>query len=174
VPRISCTLVDPELRLAFSRLDVDVETVLRARGEYASERAGDAPPVLGTIREIAARAQRDLHAARKELDALDPGLSVQLKKTGDQIRALVDRLVEKGERVHQNRSGKSRRHERRANNVVRPRGEPQERVLGPLPCVARFGEGWIEELAREMDPFQLEHLVVHLGDDDGAREGVPA
>jgi len=38
-------------------------------------------------------------------------------------------------------------------------------VLGPLPFVARFGEGWLEELALEHDPFAPVHLLVHLGED---------
>ena len=67
--------------------------------------------------------------------------------------------------MHGNRSGKGRRHERRISNLLRPRGEPQERVLGPLPFVARFGTAWLEELALEHDPFAPAHLLVHLGDD---------
>ena len=47
-----------------------------------------------------------------------------------------------------------------------PRGLPQERVLGPLPWIARFGTEWIHELAREQDPLALEHLVLHLGADE--------
>jgi len=31
--------------------------------------------------------------------------------------------------------------------------------------VARFGSGWLEELALEHDPFAPAHLLVHLGED---------
>ena len=87
---------------------------------------------------------------------------MQLRKAGDQIVSLVDKLAEKAERVHQNRSGKGQRHVRRVNNLLFPNGEPQERVLGPLAFVARFGEDWIHDLAREIDPLAPEHLAVHL------------
>src|SRR6185369_16438248 len=108
------------------------------------------------------RAARELGALREALAALDPSLVGQIKKTGDQMRTAVDKLAEKAERVHQNKSGKGKRHERRLANALYPRGIPQERVLGPMQFVARFGEEWIHELAREIDPFGTEHLVVHL------------
>lgn len=171
VPRVSCTLVDEPLRTALAKLGTDVETVIRAAGSYASAQADDAPHVLARLREIAATAARALNAERSAFAELDPSLAVQLKKTGEQIRTLVDKLAEKGERVHQNKSGKGKRHERRVNSVLRPRGEPQERALGPLAYVARFGEDWIAELLAEIDPFQLEHLVVHLEGAGGASEG---
>jgi uncharacterized protein YllA (UPF0747 family) len=87
----------------------------------------------------------------------------QIKRTSEQIRTAVDKLAEKAERVHQNKSGKGKRHERRLANALYPRGIAQERVLGPMQFVARFGENWIAELLREIDPFGSEHLAVHLG-----------
>lgn len=163
VPRISATLVDPECRLALQRLEVDVTSVLRARGTYSAEAPSTPPPaVLARLTDVAKRAAKELVALKSELSELDPGLGVQLKRTGDQIEELVGKLVEKGERVHQNRSGKGRRHERRVNNLLFPRQSPQERVLGPFGFVARFGDEWVHELCREIEPLAPEHLVVHL------------
>ncbi len=165
VPRISFTLVDPECRQSLARLETDVESILRARGSFTAKEQDDAPPVLAQMSSIAKDAATRLSTLRAELAALDPGLAVQLKRTCDQIQDLVDKLAEKGARVHQNKSGKGRRHERRVNNLLFPRNEPQERVLGPLPFVARFGEDWIRELLLEIDPLAPEHMVVHLAAD---------
>jgi uncharacterized protein YllA (UPF0747 family) len=162
VPRISMTLVDPECRFALERLETSVEAVLRAKGAWAAEETEPAPPVLEKMNAIAREAAQRLTALKAELAALDPGLAVQLKRTGGQIEDLVAKLAEKGARVHQNKSGKGRRHERRVNNVLFPRNQPQERVLGPLPFVARFGEDWIAELLAEIDPLAPEHMVVNL------------
>jgi uncharacterized protein YllA (UPF0747 family) len=172
VPRISATLVDPECRLALKRLEVDVATILRARGAFTADAgATPTPAVLLRMKEIARRASKDLAALKAELAELDPGLAAQLKRTGDQIEELVAKLIEKGERVHQNKSGKGRRHERRANNVLFPRQLPQERVLGPLTFVARFGEDWVHELCDEMEPLAPEHLIVNLAADIEVEEG---
>ena len=163
VPRISCTLCDPECRLALKKLGRDMSSVLRARGVFEASGADEtAPQVIADMRAIAARAAQELGALREPLAALDPSLVVQIKRTADQVRSAVDKLAEKAERVHQNTSGKGKRHERRLSNLLYPRGSPQERVLGPFQFVARFGEEWIGELAPEIDPFGSEHLAVHL------------
>jgi bacillithiol synthase len=163
VPRISMTLVDPECRFSLARLETDVATVLRARGSYAADAPTvEAPAVLAKMRAIAQVAAQDLVALRAEVAELDPGLAPQLKRAGDEIERVVEKLAEKGERVHLNKSGKGKRHERRLNNWLFPRQMPQERVLGPLPFVARFGEDWIRELERDIDPLAPEHVVVML------------
>jgi bacillithiol biosynthesis cysteine-adding enzyme BshC len=164
VPRISCTLCDPECRVALTKLGRDAAGVLRSRGVFRAESpAEESPAVIADMRDIAARAAQELAKLRDALSELDPSLVVQIKRTADQMRSAVDKLAEKAERVHQNKTGKGKRHERRLANALYPRSLPQERVLGPIQFVARFGEDWIQELAREIDPFGSEHLIVQLG-----------
>lgn len=166
VPRISCTLTDPECRQAMTKSGTDVAGVLRARGAFATARSEAAlPEVIVQMRERADRAAKEMLELSAALAELDPSLVMQLKRTADQMRSLADKMAEKAERVHQNKSGTGKRHERRLNNALQPRGLAQERVLGPLQFVARFGEPWIGELCAEIDPFAGEHLVVHLGSD---------
>lgn len=173
VPRVSVTLVDGRVRFALERLEASVADILRARGAFAP--AGTETPepaVLAKLRAAGEQAKRDLDALRPELAELDPGLAIQLKRTGDTVKDLVAQLADKAQRVQANRSGKGRRHERRANNALFPNLAPQERVFGPLQFVARHGEGWIGELLQEVDALGSEHLVVHLpgksGEDESA------
>ncbi|MCZ6597490.1 MAG: bacillithiol biosynthesis cysteine-adding enzyme BshC [Planctomycetota bacterium] len=161
VPRVSCTLVDPETQTSLEKLGLSVLDVVKDRGRLG-EGEETALPVAERLRRVAAAAARDLEALRNELAELDQGLAVQLKRTASQLADLVDKLARKAERVHANREGKGRRHQRRLQSALYPRGLPQERVLGALSFVARFGTGWIEELALQLDPFPSEHLVVHL------------
>lgn len=166
VQRVSITIVDPETRQALTKVEASVADVLRARGEFALAASQEPPPeVLARLRALGVRAAQDLGALKDELAVLDPSLPVLARRTMDQVKGSIETLAEKAERVHQNRSGKGKRHERRLNNALFPRGEPQERVLGPLVPLARFGDAWLAELAREIDPFPTEHVVVHLGDD---------
>ncbi len=165
VPRLSATLIDPEARLALRILGSDATSVLRRRGVFEAPDEPAEPDVAARLRSVGERAAEELLALRAALVELDPSLLVQLKKTAAQMEDLASTLGEKARRVHGNRSGKGRRHERRVSNLLCPRGEPQERVLGPLPFVARFGTAWLEELLLEHDPFAPVHLLVHLGDD---------
>jgi bacillithiol biosynthesis cysteine-adding enzyme BshC len=170
VPRVSCTLVDPECRVSLARLGLDLERVLRARGAFEPAGPGEPgePEVIAKMRAIADRAARELEDLRGDLSALEPGLLSQLQRASDQVRSAGDWLADKAERVHQNKSGKGRRHVRRLANSLFPKDEPQERVLGPLPFLARFGGDWPIELCEAIDPLAREHLAVHLGSD---REG---
>jgi bacillithiol biosynthesis cysteine-adding enzyme BshC len=172
IPRLSCSLVDGGTRFALRRLEASVREVIDARGAFTPRaEKPDEPPVLDELREVAERARRELDELRPALAELDPGLAVQLKRAGDQVRELVGGLADKALRVQRNRAGKGRRHERRVNNVLFPNGSPQERVLGPLQFVARHGVEWIDELLHELDPLGSEHLVVHLPGEEAEEEG---
>lgn len=166
VPRLSCTVVDPHTRLALAKLGIEAESVLAAKGAWGSPaETHETPEVIARMRAIAKECEGSLDACRADLAQLDKGLAVHLKRLGDQLRKNVEEIVVKAERVQQNKSGKGRRHERRVNNALVPRGVPQERLLGPVQTIARFGDAWIGELLAELDPLPREHLVVHLGPD---------
>lgn len=163
VPRWSCTLVDPQTDEALGQLGVSLAEVLSTRG--AAARVGveePPPPVIAELRRIADQAARDINAHKASLAELDQGLSVNLGRTGAQIRTLVDKICEKAERVHANRSGRGKRLVRRVVNSLAPREELQERVLCAPPILARFGRAWIDELFEAMGPLESGHLVLHL------------
>jgi uncharacterized protein YllA (UPF0747 family) len=161
VLRRSCTLVEPEAAVALRKLEVDARVVLEGRLEQAlgDDAGGAEPAAIESLRQAGERAAAELLAPREELARFDRALAQNLSRTAAQLRSMVDKLVAKGERVHQNSSGKGRRHVRRVENCLRPRGLPQERVLGPLPFVARFGGEWIDELLAQLDPFERRHLL---------------
>ena len=164
VPRLSATLVDAPARQSLAKLGLEVEDVLLARGELggSSESPGDSP-LARRLREVVSGAARELRTLREEVAAVDRGLAQQVKKTADQLEGLVEKLAVKLERVQSNTAGTERRHVRRLSNGLFPRGEPQERVRGVFEFVARHGRGWLDDLAAEIDPLPVEHLVVELG-----------
>lgn len=164
-PRWSCTLVDPETADAAEQLGVKLGDLIATRGKAASVEVEEPPPaVIATLRSIADNAARELAAQKDGLAQLDRGLAANLARTGGQIRSLVDKICEKAERVHANRSGRGKRLVRRVVNTLTPRGELQERILCAPPFLARFGRAWIDELFEAMGPLESGHLVVLLSD----------
>ncbi len=171
VPRWSATLVESETAEAAQQLAVNLEDVLASRGAALAQAEEEpAPAVVGELREIALRAARELSARKQALAELDRGLAANLPRTGDQIRSLVEKLCEKAERVHANRSGRGRRLIRRVTNTLCPRGELQERVLPALPFVARHGNEWIRELLDLLGPLATGHLLVRLPSTSSSEE----
>jgi bacillithiol biosynthesis cysteine-adding enzyme BshC len=175
VPRWSCTLVDPQTYSALAQLDLPLAAVLAARGRIEQDDAGEsAPPVVAELRGIAERASNELLAQKGALAELDRGLAQNLGRTASQIRSLVEKMCEKAERVHANNQGRGKRVVRRVANTICPRGELQERVLGPLPYLAQFGRGWIDELFEQVGPFERAHLVASWIEDKEPREDADA
>jgi bacillithiol synthase len=165
VPRASCTLIDPDTRDAMEKLAVTAAEVLADPKVLEKEDTTPAPPIIARMRELGRSIERDINALRGDLTPLDAGLAQSLKRTAHQARVLLDTAREKAERVHQNASGRGRRNLRRVANTLLPRGEPQERVLGPLDFVARFGRSWIDELFAAIDPFDARTLLVDLDEE---------
>ncbi|MEE8469537.1 MAG: bacillithiol biosynthesis BshC [Planctomycetota bacterium] len=170
VPRISITLVDPELRALLAREKVSVRTALEAGGELRvqDESEDGQPAVIGSLRALAEDSAQGLLDLRPALAELEPALAANLRRTADQMRALVEKVAAKCERVHANKSGVDRRRMRRVNHTLCPRGTAQERILGPLQFCARYGPEWIEALYAEMPAVCTEHLVVHIREGDEA------
>ncbi len=163
VPRISATLVDPETRTALERSGLDLRTVLAGRGELQADDAGIPTPEAITRMRASARAAAQLLLQHEdELAAIDPSFGPNLHRAASQVQSLIEKLCEKAQRVHDNRAGKGARHLRRLANTLRPRGEPQERVLGPFQFTARFGRAWIDALYEELPAIASEHIGVHI------------
>jgi len=165
VPRLSITLSDPDVRASLETLGHSLVDVLAARGEWRpGEEDGDRPPVLDDLHALAKQVRADLLSHKEAITEIDPRLASVLKRAAGQLGETVEKVAKKADRVQANRSGRGRRHERRANNALCPRSVPQERALGPLPYVARFGFDWLGELLEELDPFAPEHIHCALDD----------
>lgn len=167
VPRLSCTVVEPEVRVALEKTGAALRDVLAARGAFGLDEAeASTPPVVDAVRADLARMGESLLAHRAALAALEPALGVNLKRAVDQAKGAVEKVLGKAERVHANRAGKGARQLRRLNHTLFPRESPQERVLGPLGYTARWGRAWIDHLYEELPAGGAEHLVVHLEEED--------
>jgi len=166
VPRASCTLTDARCRRSLRRLDQRVgEFIADARGPKAnmapSAKATD-NQTADKLRALGSELRAALLQERDALDALDPALAPQLKRTANQTRNLIERLAKRVERVTSNHAGTGRRGRRRLEANLFPRAGPQERTITTTQLVARFGRDWIDELFQALDPIPLEHLVAHI------------
>jgi len=160
VPRLAATLVEPTVGGSLATLGLTVGDALAAHGVPEPEGGREPSPLSSHLRAQARRAREGLAGLEDEVAALDPGLVNQVRRTARDMEKLVERLAQKVERVHANAKGHGRRHVRRVENALVPRGEPQERVRGALEIVARHGTEWLSVLLEEIEPFPLEHLVV--------------
>lgn len=172
VPRMSCTLVEPEVTRSLEVLGVSVQHVLETGGEFEVEDDdSDRPAVLDDLERVGREASEALAALKSRLAEIDRGLAQNAARGARQVRDLVEKLRAKAERVHANQSGRGQQHTRRVKNALAPRGELQERVLGPLPLLARYGAEWVEALFEHVAPLESGHLIATIHpDDEGTTE----
>jgi bacillithiol biosynthesis cysteine-adding enzyme BshC len=165
IPRLSVSLTDSDIRASLETLGCSVADILEAKGEWRPiEEEGERPAVLDDLHALAKKSRADLLGQRAALSELDPRLAASLERAAGQVQEKVEKVAKKAERVHANQSGHGRRRERRANHTLSPHGHPQERTLGPLPFVAKFGFDWLGELLEELDPFAPEHVHCALNE----------
>lgn len=163
VPRVSATLLDPDVSASLAKLGAKLGEVLQAAGKFEAPRqASGEPQVFANLRQIAADARTELMTQRQALAALDPSLGVGLKKAASQMEGAVEKVLGKAMRVHATQSGHGDKHIRRLNHNLMPRGKPQERVLGPVPHLARWGKDFVDALWNEWPAICVEHLGVFL------------
>ncbi len=163
VPRVGATIVDPPTQQSLARLDIHAREVLEARGQFDTEvDQNQLPEVLSDMRAVTETYAKSLLALREELAVLDKGLAVNLKRSADQARTTIGKLITKGERVFANSSGKGKRHVRRVNHSLFPRGAPQDRVLGPFAWHAQHGRAFLDALIGDFPAAGSEHILVYV------------
>jgi uncharacterized protein YllA (UPF0747 family) len=159
VPCAQVTLLSQDARTALEKRGVDVELVLRTRGALPPPPSAERPAVLDHLKALIQRHAHELKELRADLALVEKGLAHHLKRAADENADRVAKILERAERVFANRTGTSRRHDRRLANSLTPRGEPQAAVLSTAQYAAVFGTDWIDALLEALDPWPSEHLV---------------
>ncbi len=178
VPRAHVTLTTPAVRRAMGRAQVQAGSLLRdpaktqaeARQKSAEQteldrRAGEAqePDPAMSIRKIAAQLKKSLAELRPAISEIDRGLSARSRRTVSDVTGHLESLAKRVERAARNRHGRQDRHLRHARSLLRPLDRPQERVLTTLQTTIELeGTDWIDDLARWIEPFPTEHLLLDL------------
>ncbi|MEZ5975041.1 MAG: bacillithiol biosynthesis BshC [Planctomycetota bacterium] len=166
-PRVSITQVDPESQASLDKGGFTLEQVILAKGELEPEDENLAiPPVFAEIRAILDEAQAALRGKRKALAEVEPSLDSGLRRAADQMGQGIEKVLDKALRIHQNKGGTGKRHARRLNNRLMPRGVLQERVLGPIEFYARYGHAWLEAFIEAVPALSHSHLALTLIPDE--------
>jgi uncharacterized protein YllA (UPF0747 family) len=165
VPSLRATWLDGELSYSLTRLGLELPRALAGTpAEVDATQAESADTLVEELREIASSARAELAERKARLLELDPALASPFKAASRELREAMERLSQKVTRVRAAHGGRRARHRRGVLNGLRPRGRPQDEILGPFELVARHGTDWIEGVGAELDPFAGEHLAFHLGE----------
>ncbi len=163
VPRASMTLVEPSLQRILTKFGLDL-TDLDQSPEQLVERAQgtDRDLLEGQLDDMVASIRTGLDKVATQMQDLDSSMLASIDRVRTKTTEEIERLAQKLRAARQNREGTGLRQFRRLTSNLRPRGRPQERVLGPLGFLAAHGRELADKIIAASDPFTIEHGVLEL------------
>jgi len=167
LPRVSLTLVEKKVEKALGRFGTTATAVLE-HGE-AALRANEPRP--GEFHEALKGLERALDHAwtriHDEAGRLDDTLLRKAQGSEREIMKALDRLSDHGRKALMRVTGQDSERRRKVLEHLLPSGKPQDRVLSPLPFLARHGERLFEKLLRVVRCRPSGSRVVYLGSTQG-------
>ena len=138
LPRPQATWVEAKVREALVGNGLSVEDAIAGTAKAGATKAADDPltrdaeEILRRVRDLQARAFESRTAAGEPAPLpLERGLPA--------VEAELRRAIDRQHEEREARAGRGRARVERALVALRPKGQPQERVLSPLSLVARHG-----------------------------------
>ena len=162
VPRVSATLVDPAVMKFLRRTEIDLAT-LQPRDESALNRllGAQLPASVEQALHAAGDAIRDRMAAVAAAVAeVDPTLAGAAESTRGRMErdlgGLQNKVVQAAKRRHQT----LRRQFTRAQSQIFPHGSPQERAIGGICFLNRYGDTLVDRLLSDATLDASRHWVI--------------
>ncbi|MCG8468186.1 MAG: bacillithiol biosynthesis BshC, partial [Gemmatimonadetes bacterium] len=165
-PRAAWTVIEPNIRRLLEKLDLDPDGLADGGAEASRALTEAARPEtveteLEGLRALAAGRMDGLEAAVGEQL---PGLKAAVGKTRKAIAKAVDQLARQVDQDARGRLDVQLGQIRRCAAHLFPGRRPQERVLSPIPYLARHGAALIDDLAERTDAW-LAASLAGPGDD---------
>lgn len=163
-PRASATLIDSAAARFLSRYDMPIEELQR-RDEAALNRLLQSQLPVEVDRSLKDAASRIAESMQRVIDAmpeLDPTLAGAAKNTlgkmEHDLRTLESKVIQAAKR----RDDTLRRQFARAQAQIFPAGHPQERTLGVVFFLNRYGPALVDRLLEQLPLEMGQHWVMTL------------
>jgi bacillithiol biosynthesis cysteine-adding enzyme BshC len=163
-PRASATIIDANAMRFLGRYDIPVES-LRAQDEAVLNEVLEAqlPPSVETSMEEAVNAmQQRLDRVATEVVQIDPTLEGATRSTlarmQDDLKKLNGKIIQAAKRKDET----LRRQFSHAKEQAFPGGEPQERVIGFVYFLNKYGPALVDRLSRDLPLDAGTHWVVTI------------
>ena len=164
LPRLSATLVEPRIQRLLERYRLspaDTFSDPEHLRVLIAERAlpGD---VNATFDAATRQLEGSLAEIQASLERLDATLVEASERAASKIRYQIDRLRERAARAQLRRSEETAAHAASISNSLFPQKEPQERVLGAMSFLGRYGTQLLLTLYDAAKTGCPDHQVVFL------------
>jgi bacillithiol synthase len=163
-PRASATILDTNAMRFLSRYDIPMES-LRAQDEAVLNEVLEAqlPPTVEASFEDALQAiQQPMERLAQEVHLIDATLEGATRSTLSRMQDDLKKLNSKIIQAAKRKDDTLRRQFRHAKGQAFPGGEPQERVVGFVYFLNKYGPALVDRLSRDLPLDAGTHWVVTI------------
>jgi uncharacterized protein YllA (UPF0747 family) len=164
LPRFSATLVDPKAQRLLERYQLAMPDMFSGPEKLRQTLATRTLPsdLQGRFAEAKAALDKSLGSIRESLARLDPTLVDAASNAGEKMKYQLTQLEARAARAEVQRNEVITRHADSLNWVLYPDKALQEREIGGLSFVARYGPGLLQSLYEAIHTDCHDHQVINL------------
>ena len=164
LPRLSATLVEPAMATVMRRHEVSLADAMTSAEALALRLGARAMPIEGK-RKLAAVGKTmdaELTALTEYMAAMDASLGRSAEVSGSKMRYQMNRLRRMAATFEVQKEASLRKHADALTLHLFPGGHPQERALGGVWFLARYGEGLVERMVGAAENLCPGHMALEL------------
>jgi len=164
VPRFSATLVEPKIQSLLDRYHLDLPDLFHGPNHLRDALAARAlsPEIQKAFEDADAALDRSLSSIREVLGHLDPTLVDAARHSASKMHYQLNRLHARAGRAELRRSEILNRHADSLSNALFPANELQERKVGALYFLARYGLGILDTIYSNIHSDCVDHQIIPL------------
>jgi bacillithiol synthase len=165
VPRIFATLIEPRQEKLLKRYELKLSDVLVPAEKLGELVAARALPngVTNSFDAAARHLDQALGAIQSSLETLDRTLVDAAEHAGSKMRHQLQSLRDKAARAEARKNSELLRHAAELSTHLYPNKELQEREIGAVYFLQKYGAGLVETLKQILKSGCLDHQVVRVG-----------
>lgn len=164
LPRIFATIIEPRAAKLLERYGFTLQDILVGPEQVREAVAARALPedILKGFDAAAEHLERALEAIQKPLATLDRTLLDAAENAGSKMRYQLQTLRDKAARAESRKSTELQRHADELSTLLYPNKELQEREVGALYFLLKYGAGFVQQLKGATRAGCAEHQVIPL------------
>ncbi len=164
VPRFSATLVEPKLQRLLERHGVSVTDMFGGPDALRQKLAARNLPadLQAAFNDANKSLESKLAAIREKLEKLDRTLADAAQTAGSKMRYQLERLYAQAARAEMQKSELVSRHAETLNQALYPERGLQERGIGGIYFLARYGTELLRQIYHAIQPDCPEHQILEL------------
>ena len=165
LPRLSATLVEPSIAKVLEQHELSLSDILTSHPDELAHRLGARSMPIEGKRRLAATGNildDELDALIAWTDSLDPALGRSARVSASKMRYQMNRLRRLAANVQLQRDASIRRHVDTLSFNLFPDRHPQERTIGGIAYLARYGTPLLSTLVEQATQDCPGHKAIYL------------